>query len=245
MKLKILPTVIFSLLPLLPANAVELVPQAVLDSASKLFSVFTSADIIESDIPGLYQIPVGSNIVYVSEDGRYALRGDIIDTELGINLTERERNKKLGKLIDEIEENSMIVFAPEEIKSTITVFTDITCPYCAKLHNEVPQLNANGIKVRYLAFPRVGIPSSVADDMASVWCADDPQQALTDAKAGFGVPDADERCVSPVSEHYNLGLKIGIGGTPTIILEDGSILGGYVPYLELVEAAQQAHLAVR
>ena len=217
------------------------IPQAVLDTADRLFPGFTKENISASPIDGLYRITYGSNVAYMSADGRYAMRGDMIDLEKGINLTEIERNKGLTNKIKEVEESSMIVFAPEEVKATVSVFTDITCPYCAKLHQEISKLNENGIKVRYLAFPRAGIPSSVADDMASVWCADDPKQALTDAKAGFDI--SEKQCVNPVSEHYNLGVEIGIRGTPTIILEDGSILGGYVPYQELTDSALQAHLA--
>ena len=135
----------------------------------------------------------------------------------------------------------MIVFSPEpeEVKGTITVFTDITCPYCAKLHREIGQLNDKGIKVRYLAFPRVGVPSSVADDMASIWCADDPQEAMTDAKAGFGVDP--KNCPNPVKEHYYIGNKVGVRGTPAIILEDGTMIGGYIPYERLANSAIQAH----
>ena len=233
---------VFGMLPILPTYGSEHIPQAVINSATNIFPGFTAETVTPSPIAGMYRISFGSKIVYMSADGRYVLRGDIIDIKQGINLTEVERNKVLVDEIEVLGEDSMIVFAPEEVKGTITVFTDITCPYCAKLHKEVPQLIENGIKVRYLAFPRAGIPSSVADDMVSVWCADDPQQALTDAKAGFTV--AEERCPNPVKAHYDMGQQIGIGGTPTIILEDGSMIGGYVPYLKLVESAQQAHATV-
>ncbi len=241
MKVKLFLLAIVAILAMPTSYAEEHVPQSVLDTASNFFPGFTIENASSSPIEGLYRITFGSNVAYVSANGRYAIRGDIIDLEKGINLTEIERNKGLTSKIREVDESTMIVFAPEDVKATISVFTDITCPYCAKLHQEVKKLNDNGIKVRYLAFPRSGIPSSVADDMASVWCANDPRQALTDAKAGFDI--SEERCANPVSDHYNLGVEIGIRGTPTIILEDGSTLGGYVPYPELTDAALQAHMA--
>ena len=233
---------VFSLFPMLTSYSGQHIPQAVIDTANKFFPGFATENAARSPIAGLFQVSFGSNVVYMSADGRYVVDGDLIDLAQGVNLTELERKKALADVIGNIGEDSMIVFAPEQVKSTITVFTDITCPYCAKLHQEVPQLNENGVKVRYLAYPRAGIPSSVADDMASVWCADDPRQAITDAKAGLAV--IQKKCPNPVSAHYQLGVQVGVRGTPTIILEDGGRLGGYVPYPKLTEAAQQAHTAV-
>ncbi len=242
MKTNLVLMVVFSLFSMLTAAAGEPIPQAVINAANKFLPGFAAENAARSPIAGLFRVSFGSNVVYMSADGRYVVDGDLIDIEQGVNLTELERKKQLAEVIEKIGEDSMIVFTPEQVKGTITVFTDITCPYCAKLHREVPQLNENGVKVRYLAYPRAGIPSAVADDMASVWCADDPRQAMTDAKAGL--PIVQKQCSNPVSAHYELGAQIGIRGTPTIILEDGSRLGGYVPYQQLAEAVQQAHAAV-
>ena len=227
------------LLPLFSTYASDHIPQAVVETAKQYLPGFKPEDIVPSRIPGLFRMKYGPNIFYMSADGRYIVRGDVIDIAQGTNVTEIERKKGRIDAIELLEEDSMIVFAPEEVKGTITVFTDITCPYCAKLHREVGELNEAGIKIRYLAYPRVGVPSPVADDMASIWCADDPREALTDAKAGFGVEPID--CPNPVKEHYHVGNKVGVNGTPTIILEDGSLIGGYVPYQRLANSAIQAH----
>lgn len=242
MKTSLVLMVVFGLFPMLTAHSQQHVPQAVIDAANVIFPGIDTENISQSPIVGIYQVPVRANVVYMSADGLYAMEGDLIDIKQGVNLTESERNKALARMIDSIGEDSMIVFAPEQVKSTITVFTDITCQYCTKLHEEVPQLNENGVKVRYLAYPRAGIPSSTADDMASVWCSDDPRQALTDAKAKR--PVTSKTCPNPVSAHYELGVEIGVRGTPTIILEDGSRIGGYLHYSKLIESAQQAHDAV-
>ena len=239
MKAKTLFIMMLGALPMYSAHASDHIPQAVIQTATQYLPGFKPEQVTPSRIPGLFALVYGPNVFYMSADGRYIVRGDIIDIAEGINVTDIARKKLRIDAVESLGEGSMIVFSPEQVKGTITVFTDITCPYCVKLHQEVGQLNDNGIKVRYLAFPRVGVPSSVADDMASVWCADDPHQALTDAKAGLGVDP--KICPNPVKRHYYMGNKVGVSGTPAIVLEDGSLLEGYVPYLRLTDAAQQAH----
>lgn len=224
---------------MLSSHAAETGPQAVVDSVTQYLPGFRARNIEPSHIPGLYQLRYGPNIFYMSADGRYIVHGNIIDISEGRNMTEIARKNARIESLSSLEEEDMIVFSPEIIEATITVFTDITCPYCAKFHLDVPKLNEAGIEVRYLAYPRVGIPSPVADDMASVWCADDPRQALTDAKAGLGVDSA--TCSDPIREHYRAGNKIGVEGTPTIVLEDGGLLAGYMPYLRLIHTARQAN----
>lgn len=222
------------------AHASEQVPEAVIETATQYLPGFEQESVAPARVPGLFTIKYGPDIFYVSSDGRYIVRGDIIDIKEGVNVTEIARKKGRIEAVESLGEDSMIVFSPEEVNGTITVFTDITCPYCAKLHSEVPQLNENGIKVRYLAFPRAGIPSKDADDMVSVWCADDPREAITEAKAGFDVDP--KTCPNPVKRHYDTGNQVGVNGTPAIVLEDGSLVGGYIPYARLTEAAMQAHL---
>ena len=127
----------------------------------------------------------------------------------------------------------MIVYGPENPKRYVTVFTDIDCGYCRKLHNEVPELNAAGIQVRYLAFPRAGIGSNSHNKYVSVWCNDDPQASLTKAKSGR--PVAKATCENPIAETYRLGQQIGVRGTPMIIYDDGKITPGYLPSKELIK----------
>jgi thiol:disulfide interchange protein DsbC len=121
----------------------------------------------------------------------------------------------------------MVIFAPEEYDHTITVFTDIDCGYCRKLHNEIDAFMAEGIRVRYLFYPRAGLGSPSYQKAVSVWCADDRKQALTDAKAGEPLPE--KSCENPVADHMALGEAMGVTGTPAILLENGQLVPGYVP----------------
>lgn len=190
-----------------------------------------------SPIPGLYEVVFGPTIVYVSGDGRYMMQGDMVDLDTRKNLTETTRNGARRDAMDGLSEDEMVVYEPKDVKHTITVFTDVDCGYCQKLHQEMSELNDLGIKVRYLAFPRAGLKSESYKKIVSVWCADNPLQAMTDVKAGRAVPNKD--CENPVAEHYALGQTIGISGTPTIVLQDGEVLPGYVPAKRLAKGLDQ------
>ena len=122
-------------------------------------------------------------------------------------------------------EKEMIVYKAPQEKHVITVFTDITCGYCQKLHSEMADYNALGITVRYLAFPRQGVPSEVEKEMKAIWCAKDPKKAFDDAMAGKGVKPAS--CDISIANHYALGVQFGVNGTPAIVLNDGYVVPGY------------------
>lgn len=169
----------------------------------------------------------GTQVIYLSGDGRYFFRGDILDTETRENLTENRKNGARKQLLDQLDAGKMLVYGPADPKRVLNVFTDIDCPYCAKLHLEVPALNKAGVQVRYLAYPRAGLGSPSYQKYVSVYCADDPLQALTDAKAGK--PVAPKQCDNPVKEQFELGQLLGVTGTPTIFADDGTKFPGYMP----------------
>jgi thiol:disulfide interchange protein DsbC len=186
-----------------------------------------------SPIPGLYQIMMGGEISYVSADGRYLVQGDVYDLEEERNLTEVQRETARQLAIDKIGENRMIVFSPDEVEHSITVFTDIDCGYCRKLHRQIDGYNQLGIEVRYLFYPRSGPDTESWFKAESVWCADDRNSALTQAKSG-AIIDSDDCISTPVEEHYQLGRTIGIRGTPAIIVQGGELIPGYVSPNELL-----------
>ena len=138
------------------------------------------------------------------------------------------------KAINAIGESKMIVFGPASPKRTLTVFTDVDCPYCARLHQEVPQLTAAGVKVRYLLFPRAGVGSETYKRSVAVWCAKDRAKALATAKAG-GKIDM-KTCPNPVDEHLKLGAEVGVEGTPALVFDDGRVVPGYAPAAQLLAA---------
>lgn len=185
-----------------------------------------------SELPGMYEVTFGAEVFYVSEDGRYLFSGSLLDLRSGKNLTEDKRASGRLKLINGVDEAKMIVFSPkQEVKHSITVFTDIDCPYCRRMHQEMPELNEQGIEVRYLFFPRAGMNSKSYKKAMAVWCAADRRQALTDAKAGKSIDM--KSCDNPIAEHMALVEELGISGTPTSVLENGQVIPGYVPVARL------------
>ena len=153
------------------------------------------------------------------------------------DITEGAKSEIRKELMVDIDQESQIVFAPEEPSYELTVFTDIDCGYCRKLHAQVPEYNENGISIRYMAFPRAGIGSRSYEKAVTVWCADDPQQAMTDAKAGEEM--APVQCDNPVAEQYQLGQAMGVSGTPALLTADGQLIPGYVPPSQLRERLER------
>jgi len=230
---------IFLVFPMLLMGISGLAMAADQDEAAKAkilesFPELAFDDIGASPIPGLYEVQLGSSVSYISSDGRYLIRGDIYDSVTEENLTEARRTSVRVRAVENVGENSMIIFEPEQAKHTITVFTDIDCGYCRKLHRQIDDYNELGIKVRYLFFPRSGPDTMSWFKAEHVWCADDRNSALTRAKAGEAV-QSDGCGTTPVQQHYLLGRAFGITGTPAIIVDTGELIPGYVAPDELIE----------
>jgi thiol:disulfide interchange protein DsbC len=192
-------------------------------------------------IAGLWEISVGQQVVYVSEDGRYLVRGDIIDMMTSQSLTEERvgelhdlmTQRLLSALEKDFDESRMIVFSPEKPKHTVTVFTDIDCGFCRRLHRDIDDYTALGIKVRYVFLPLAGPGSASWAKADAVWCSADRNDAMTRAKLGEDVK-ATEPCEdTPVAEHYRLSRDLGIEGTPALVTEDGEFRSGYLPAAQL------------
>ena len=220
------------------AQADDGVPDSVRNAVRNLVGAFEPDLIRSSPVRDVFEVRAGGEIFYVTADGRYLLHGNLYDVERRHNLTEDSRREIRRDSVDGIDENSLIVFAAHgPAKHRLTVFTDIDCPYCAKFHLEVPELNANGVEVRYAAWPRTPPGTESHDRSISVWCSGDRRQAMTDAKAGRSIAPA--TCENPVQEHYELGRQLGVSGTPTLFTEDGARIGGYVPWRELLLELEQ------
>jgi thiol:disulfide interchange protein DsbC len=182
-------------------------------------------------IGGLYEVVFGSEIFYVSSDGRYVLQGSLLDLNTNENMTETTRTTLRQSAMTKLKESEMIVFSPEKPRHTLTVFTDIDCGYCRKLHSEMNELNSYGVKVRYMMFPRSGPNTPSFQKAVNVWCAKDQQVSMTKAKAGESIPQAN--CDNPIGAQFDLGQEIGVTGTPALLLDDGTLIPGYRPAKDL------------
>lgn len=202
------------------------------------------ADVSATEFPGLYQVEFSQGgVIYVSESGDFFLSGQLfkIQKEGVVNLTEQGLTKKRKAILAGIDKRDMITFPAEgdDIKD-IYVFTDVSCGFCVKLHNEIADLGKLGIRVNYLAYPRGGANAKAYSTMQSVWCSDDPQGAMTAAKAGERVQE--NKCSSTtVLDQFALGNRVGVSGTPAIVFEDGSLMPGYRPSAELAFRARQVN----
>jgi thiol:disulfide interchange protein DsbC len=207
---------------------------AIKQSLARVLPGVTPDQIAPSPMQGVSEVLVGPRVFYISDDGRYLLQGSLIDLETRKDISEERRKDLRLDAIRKVGAGNMIVFPAEKERHTITVFTDIDCGYCRKLHKEIDQFNAEGITVRYLMFPRAGVDSPSYDKAVSVWCSDDRRAALTQAKAGGEI--APRKCDNPVKDQYELGGLLGVTGTPALILDNGELLPGYVPAKRLAQA---------
>ncbi len=202
---------------------------------AKRFPNVTVDKLERTAIPGLYQLVAGSQVVYTDVNGRYMIEGDLIDMDTGKNFSEIAKAGIRLKALAQLSDDEMVVYQPEKVEHTINVVTDIYCPYCRKLHNEMDDYLDNNIKVRYILLPLKG--KKDVEDTVSVWCADDRNLALDIAKAGGGVEK--KSCPNPLAKHKLVSRQLGVTGTPAIVLEDGRMLPGYVPVKEVVKLLNQ------
>ncbi|SDH60539.1 thioredoxin fold domain-containing protein [Pseudomonas panipatensis] len=216
--------------------------QAIRKSLQSLQPDLPIESISASPLQGIYQIQLkGGRVLYASTDGQFIVQGNIYQVKDGAatNLTEVAESASVAKTINAIPASEMVVFpAQGQAKAHITVFTDTTCPYCQKLHAEVPELNKRGIEVRYLAFPRQGPKSPGDQQLQAVWCSKDRQAALSDMFHGKEIKAA--QCSNPVDKQFELGQMVGVQGTPAIILANGQMLPGYQPAGEIAKLALDA-----
>ncbi len=209
----------------------SLVPGASIDS------------IAEAKMPGFYEVVLSGQIVYVSGDGKYLLQGMLYDVASRTDLTESSRATIRRSALKSLDPARTIDFNPDKPKHVVTVFTDIDCGYCRKMHTEIDQYNALGIGIEYLFFPRAGAGSESWEKAVSVWCSDDRKQAFTDAKAGK--PIDRKECANPIQEDYALGTRMGVSGTPMVVAADGTQLGGYLPADQMLARLEQLAAAAK
>lgn len=201
-------------------------------------------EVVKSPIQGFYQIQVDSGkVFYMSEDGKYLIQGYLfeLNDKTPKNLTLETEEKFVANLINNIDKSSMVIFKAKDNqpKTHVTIFTDTSCPYCHRLHESVPALNERGIEVRYLAFPREGFASRGFEELQKVWCSDSQQEAMNQMMQEIPVKSV-KKCNTPIVEQYVLAQKIGIRGTPAIILANGHIIPGYQPSAQLINEALAA-----
>jgi thiol:disulfide interchange protein DsbC len=199
-------------------------------------------DLRATPVPGIYELTHGADVSYVSADAKYLFAGDMyrVATQGDFpNLSEDRRRELRLKLLGEVPETQMMVFGPRAAKHTITVFTDVDCTWCRRLHSQMLEYNKLGIRVRYLFYPRSGPDTESWHKAEAVWCSADRNAALTRSKKGEDLPAA--ACKNtPVEKQWQLGRDLGVTGTPGLVLETGELVPGYLTPQQLIAHLQTA-----
>ena len=216
-----------------PAAEIETVRASI----KKHFPAAAHAQLSTTPVDGLYQLNTGARVYYVFADGKHLLSGRLFDMETRTDLTEVALDGQRAELMARVDDSNTIVYpAAGDTQHTLTVFTDIDCPYCRKLHEEMSELNELGIRVRYMLYPRAGFPSPSYDKAVSVWCAQDRNVAMDRAKNGEKPPRLE--CETPIAAHMALAREVGLTGTPFTITDTGRVISGYMPAPKLYESLQ-------
>jgi thiol:disulfide interchange protein DsbC len=211
---------------------------AVRAAVSKAMPNVAIDSIKPSVIPGYREVAIGARIFYVSSDGRYLIQGALFDLNTRTSLTEKSQAVVRKTILDGVGLDRRIIFSPANPKHRITVFTDIDCGFCRKMHQQMADYNKLGISVEYIFYPRAGAKSDSADKAISVWCAADRRKAMTDAKNDRPVPK--KTCTNPIAADYALGQKVGFDGTPAVYAANGAQVGGYLAPAQMLAALEQA-----
>lgn len=210
------------------------IEQLIIDKLQQAVPQIPMVGIQQSPLVGVYEVTLGNGErVFVSQDASYFVAGDMFQlSEKGlVNLTNAKRDLVRADRIATVDSSDKITYSPKTKKASITVFTDVDCGYCQKLHREMADYLNAGIEVSYLAYPRAGVGSSSYDKIVKAWCAKDKNDAMTRLKSGQSVNSAS--CDNPVADQYQMAVDLGIRGTPAIILESGQLVSGYRPAAEL------------
>ncbi|MCV6588061.1 MAG: DsbC family protein [Marinobacterium sp.] len=227
------------------AMAAEGAEQRIAAQLKKVNSEIPIESVKPASMQGLYEVTLGSGeTLFSDERGEYFVVGQLYrysDQDGFVNLTEQKLALSRAEKIAAIADDDKIVYAPQgEVKATINVFTDTSCPYCRKLHSEIPALNEMGVQVNYLAYPRAGFGSPAYKEMQSIWCQSSGKaraDAMHASKSG-GDKVAAKNCDNPIMDQMALGQAVGVNGTPAIVLEDGTLIPGYVPANRLAAMMQ-------
>ncbi len=196
------------------------------------------SSIEQTPMEGVYEVRAGNENLFVYSQGEFIMIGEVFDTDRRVSWAQerREKERAVGiKDLDAMPESNMIIMGDPEGSRYVTVFTDTDCGWCQKFHQDIPALQAGGLKVRYMMWPRAGLESESYREAVTVWCAEDQGEAMTIAKNRQKVEP--KQCDNPVEEHYELGFRLGVQGTPFIMLDNGKVLGGYVPPDKLLSEA--------
>jgi len=228
--------VIFTAVPAVAEDDPQL--ELVRKKVDEMFDMISPENVNPSPVDGWYTIQKGSVIAYISGDGRYLLQGDLIDLDTQLNVSEASRTDARRELMASVSDDQVISFTPSEVKYSVAVFTDVDCTYCRRLHSQIEEYMAHGIEIRYLLYPRNGPASKSWNTAEEVWCANDRADALTLAKLDRDFESSN--CNSSiVQDHYVIGRDVGLNGTPAIVFDDGTLIGGYVPPDQLAVRLEQ------
>jgi thiol:disulfide interchange protein DsbC len=194
------------------------------------------ATITPTDVAGIYSVQQGAFVFYTSSDAKYVFRGQLLSLADKRNVTEEAIMAFREAEFNKLEDKDTMVYMPKggKYSHTITVFTDVDCPYCHKLHALLPEILAAGIRVRYVFFPRAGLDTPSFNKAVHAWC-NQQQPGVLEAMMKGEAPAKLMTCPNPIAKHLALATSLGLQGTPSILLSNGTLIPGFVQAKDLID----------
>lgn len=208
--------------------------QVIVDKVKKHQPELIIDSIEKSPVDGLLQVISDGEIYYIDTTGEFFIDGDIFDVRSLTNITRNKKVQKHLQLIEAIGEDNMIVYEPQgDVKGSLTVFTDTSCPYCVKFHEGLQRYLSDGIRVRYLLYPRSGLDSDSYKELMSIWCSSDRNNSMDIVKGGGSITASE--CVNPIQAHFETGDTLNLQGTPLIYTSNGKQIEGFMNVKDLLD----------
>ncbi|CAC9465684.1 Thiol:disulfide interchange protein DsbC [uncultured Gammaproteobacteria bacterium] len=211
------------------------------DGLKRFFGEVKHEDIVKTPFNGVYEVILHNPIdsLFVSADGKYLIKGDVLNLETLALLKPSTRVNALKQsLTNTIADKDKIIYPANKEKYVVHVFTDVDCPFCKRLHAQVPKMNELGITVKYLASPIASLHPKAQGKMEKIWCAKDKVKAMDDYQTKNIVPNSSD-CANPIKQQLKLSQQLGVRGTPAIFLSDGTHLPGYLSATKLLKTIKQ------
>jgi thiol:disulfide interchange protein DsbC len=194
------------------------------------------AQVKPSPVAGLYEVQQGAFIFYASGDAKHIFRGQLLNLAEKRNLTDEAVMKFRESEFKKLTDKETMIYLPKggKFTHTVTVFTDVDCPYCQKMHLQLNPMLAAGIRVRYVFFPRSGLNTPSYQKAVHAWCNQQQPGELEELMKG-STPAQFKTCDNPIAKHFELANSLGLQGTPSILLDNGTLIPGLVDAEALIK----------
>ena len=228
----LLAAVLVGLMAGFTATAVRADEAAIRKNLAERLPNFPKIDEVnKSPVAGLFEVRLGTDIVYTDEAGNFLIQGALIDTRSKVDLTQARIDKLTAIDFASLPLKDAVLVRQGSGARKVVVFADPNCGYCKKLERDL--LALKDVSIYTFLYPILG-PDSTSKSR-DIWCAKEPAKVWrawmvdgqTPAKV-TGTCDA-----AALERNTEMGKKYKVQGTPALVFEDGTRAPGAIPAAQI------------